>query len=252
MFWIASARPNTSRPQPFTCDIGVRKKPSVARGPKLIREIRQRQSTTRSGVRQPIETLELEGNEMAMCHENPVCQIPGARPVAFNGSCGHLQPRLAHGRRAASAWKSAGAGINGCGLYVSLGKKALIPKADVHPLSQRATAIIRCGSASAMTRSLLCPHAFLSPLEIDAAVTRALGEDPGRAGDVTAIATIPEETSARAIVVARAAGVIAGLPLVAATFAKLALETQIAANIRDGASVAAKTELMTVTGPARA
>ena len=43
-----------------------------------------------------------------------------------------------------------------------------------------------------MTRSLLCPHAFLSPLEIDAAVTRALTEDLGRAGDVTAIATIPE------------------------------------------------------------
>src|SRR5881227_1484800 len=103
-----------------------------------------------------------------------------------------------------------------------------------------------------MTRSLLCPHAFLSPLEIDAAVTRALAEDLGRAGDVTAIATIPEETSARASVVARAAGVIAGLPLVAATFAKLAPEIDIAANMRDGASVAAKTELMTVSGPARA
>jgi len=103
-----------------------------------------------------------------------------------------------------------------------------------------------------MTRSLLCPHAFLSPLEIDAAVTRALAEDLGRAGDVTAIATIPEDTSARALVVARAAGVIAGLPLVAAAFAKLAPEMEIAANIRDGASVAAKTELMTVAGPARA
>ena len=51
---------------------------------------------------------------------------------------------------------------------------------------------------------------------------------------------------------ARAAGVIAGLPLVAATFAKLAPEIDIAANMRDGASVAAKTELMTVSGPARA
>ena len=33
-----------------------------------------------------------------------------------------------------------------------------------------------------MPRSLLCPDAFLSPLEIDAAVTRALAEDLGRAG----------------------------------------------------------------------
>jgi len=103
-----------------------------------------------------------------------------------------------------------------------------------------------------MARSLLCPDAFLSPLEIDAAVTRALAEDLGRAGDITATATIPEETPARAIVVARAAGVISGLPLVAATFAKLAPEIDIAANMRDGASVAAKTELMTVSGPARA
>ena len=45
-----------------------------------------------------------------------------------------------------------------------------------------------------MTTSLLCPDAFLSPLEIDAAVTRALAEDLGRAGDVTSIATIPEDT----------------------------------------------------------
>ena len=103
-----------------------------------------------------------------------------------------------------------------------------------------------------MTRSLLCPDAFLSPLEIDAAVTRALAEDLGRAGDVTAIATIPEDTPARAIVVARAAGVISGLALVAATFAKLAPETEIAAATRDGSAAAAKTALMTVTGPARA
>ncbi len=44
--------------------------------------------------------------------------------------------------------------------------------------------------------SLLCPDAFLSPLEIDAIVTRALAEDLGRAGDVTSTATIPEDTQA--------------------------------------------------------
>src|SRR5215475_1685294 len=103
-----------------------------------------------------------------------------------------------------------------------------------------------------MARSLLCPDAFLSPLEIDAAVTRALAEDLGRAGDITATATIPEDTPARAIVVARTAGVISGLPLVAAAFAKLAPEIEIAADMRDGSAVAAKTALMTVTGPARA
>ena len=103
-----------------------------------------------------------------------------------------------------------------------------------------------------MTTSLLCPDAFLNPLEIDAAVTRALNEDLGRAGDVTSLATIPESTPARAIVVAREAGVIAGLPLVAATFAKLAPDIEIAAKLRDGANVTARTALMTVAGPARA
>src|SRR5258708_24571877 len=103
-----------------------------------------------------------------------------------------------------------------------------------------------------MARSLLCPDAFLSPLEIDAAVTRALAEDLGRAGDITATATIPEDTPARAIVVARAAGVISGLPLVAAAFAKLAPEIEIAANARDGSAVAAKTALMAGGGAAPA
>src|SRR5262245_41404081 len=103
-----------------------------------------------------------------------------------------------------------------------------------------------------MTTSLLCPDAFLSRLEIDAVVTRALAEDLGRAGDVTSIATVPESAQARAVVVARKAGVISGLPLAAAAFAKLAPETTISPQARDGARVAEKTTLMTIEGPARA
>ena len=103
-----------------------------------------------------------------------------------------------------------------------------------------------------MPQSLLCPDAFLSPLEIDDVVTRALAEDLGRAGDVTSIATIPEDATAHAIVVARKAGVIAGLPLVAAAFRKLAPDVAITPHARDGTSVATKTALMHVTGPARA
>src|SRR6516165_266880 len=67
MFWIASARPNTSLPQSLACDIGVRKKPSVARGPKLIMEMKHPHTTITTGVRQPsVEALETDGNEMAM------------------------------------------------------------------------------------------------------------------------------------------------------------------------------------------
>jgi nicotinate-nucleotide pyrophosphorylase (carboxylating) len=103
-----------------------------------------------------------------------------------------------------------------------------------------------------MTSSLLCPDAFLSPLENDEAVTRALAEDLGRAGDVTSIATVPEGTQGRAVVAARKGGCIAGLPLVEAAFRKLAPGMEIKAHARDGDTVAAKTSLMTVTGPARA
>jgi len=100
--------------------------------------------------------------------------------------------------------------------------------------------------------SLFCPDAFLSPLAVDAAVTRALDEDLGRAGDVTSIATIPEDAQARALVVARAGGIIAGLPLMTATFQKLAPEIEMSACVRDGAIVAPKTTLMRLSGPARA
>ena len=102
------------------------------------------------------------------------------------------------------------------------------------------------------TTSLLYPEGFLSPLEIDAAVERALAEDLGRAGDVTSIATIPAGTPAHAVVVARKAGAISGLPLVAAAFRRLAPDINIKAGARDGDFVTAKTELMNIAGDARA
>src|SRR5579859_6734641 len=75
---------------------------------------------------------------------------------------------------------------------------------------------------SAAPMSLFCADAFVSPLEIEAAVTRALAEDLGRAGDITSIATVPDQTRGHAVVVARKAGVVSGLPLVAAAFRRLA------------------------------
>jgi len=100
--------------------------------------------------------------------------------------------------------------------------------------------------------SLLNPEAFLSPLAIDAAVARALDEDLGRAGDVTSMATIPEMTPARAIMVARQAGVIAGLSLAVATFQKLSADVRIEPHIRDGATVKKGQHVLTISGPARA
>ena len=78
------------------------------------------------------------------------------------------------------------------------------------------------GTETLIEQSLLYPGGFISPLEIEDAVTRALAEDLGRAGDVTSIATIPPGTPSRTVMVARKAGTIAGLPLAAACFRKLA------------------------------
>jgi nicotinate-nucleotide pyrophosphorylase (carboxylating) len=100
--------------------------------------------------------------------------------------------------------------------------------------------------------SPLHPDAFLSPLAIDEAVQRALDEDLGRAGDITSIATIPQTTPARAVMIARQAGVIAGLPLAVAVFQKLSPELSIEVNVRDGDIVGAGERLLTISGPARA
>jgi nicotinate-nucleotide pyrophosphorylase (carboxylating) len=100
--------------------------------------------------------------------------------------------------------------------------------------------------------SLLQPDAFLSPLAIEEAVQRALDEDLGRAGDITSIATIPEATRAHAVMIARQAGVIAGLPLAVATFYKLSPDININADFRDGASVAKGAQVLTISGSARA
>lgn len=95
------------------------------------------------------------------------------------------------------------------------------------------------------------PDAFLSPFAIEEAVVRALDEDFGRAGDVTSTATVPAALRGRAVVAARQAGVIAGLPLVEAAYRRLDQRTVIAAHVGDGAAVTAGTVLMTLEGGAR-
>lgn len=107
-------------------------------------------------------------------------------------------------------------------------------------------------AAAPPPRSLFCPDAFISPLEVEDAVTRALAEDLGRAGDVTSIATVPETARARAVMVARAPGTIAGLPLAQAVFRRLSPAIEIVAHAGDGMAVEAKTKLLSVSGNARA
>ena len=107
-------------------------------------------------------------------------------------------------------------------------------------------------ATSRLATSLKRADAFLSPLEIEAAVTRALDEDLGRAGDITSTATIPEDRAGRAVVVARQAGVIAGLPLVVMAFRRLDPDIAITPHARDGEAASRGAKLMTISGNAQA
>jgi nicotinate-nucleotide pyrophosphorylase (carboxylating) len=101
-----------------------------------------------------------------------------------------------------------------------------------------------------MSMDLLAPGAFLSPLVIDEAVRRALAEDLGRAGDITTAATIPGDAIARARLIARKSGSLAGL--VCARYAFLTLDENISfrAKSRDGEKVDSGTVLAEIEGPA--
>ena len=80
-FWMANAIENTSRPQWLVCDSGVRKKPSEERGPKLIIAIRQPQTTTTTGVRQPNAIAETVADFACIRMIRNIAQAPGARGI---------------------------------------------------------------------------------------------------------------------------------------------------------------------------
>lgn len=80
----------------------------------------------------------------------------------------------------------------------------------------------------------------------------ALAEDFGLGGDITSEATIPAGTHARASLVARAPGTLAGLEIALAAFALLDPSSTFANERRDGDEIAAKTTLATIACDARA
>lgn len=98
-------------------------------------------------------------------------------------------------------------------------------------------------------------EAGLPAAEVERIVRAALAEDLGPSGrDVTSVATIPAEQVDTAEVVARADGVVAGLPVLAAVFELAAGEgrpVEVSLRARDGARVSRGDVLAVVTGPTR-
>jgi nicotinate-nucleotide pyrophosphorylase (carboxylating) len=99
------------------------------------------------------------------------------------------------------------------------------------------------------------PHplpAPLSPLVVDDLVRMALKEDLGRAGDITAQATIPAGRPATALFRAREPGVVAGVQFIAATFQAVDPAAQVRLSRADGDRLSKGDVIAEVSGPARA
>jgi len=99
------------------------------------------------------------------------------------------------------------------------------------------------------------PRADLVPLPhiaYEALVRSALLEDLGLGGDVTSEATVPQHTFARATLVARKPGVLAGLDVALSAFRALDANARCDASLADGASFAAHATLAHIESDARA
>jgi nicotinate-nucleotide pyrophosphorylase (carboxylating) len=88
--------------------------------------------------------------------------------------------------------------------------------------------------------------------DLQSFVAGALAEDLGAGGDITSNAVIPAEARLDAVMDSRDAAVIAGLPIAEAFFRALDPGCAITHLVRDGDEVAAGTDLMRITGNARA
>lgn len=92
----------------------------------------------------------------------------------------------------------------------------------------------------------------LPALLIEPIVREALREDLGRAGDVTSAAVIPVGTQMKAAMVARQAGVVAGMQCAEIAFRLMDVGAVVAVRKRDGDSVAPGDMVLEVSGDARA
>ena len=88
--------------------------------------------------------------------------------------------------------------------------------------------------------------------DIDAFVRAVLAEDMGAGGDVTSQTVIPADARFAGVMDSRDAIVVAGLPLAEAFFRALDPDVTIDRPVEDGARVDAGTDLMRITGNARA
>lgn len=93
---------------------------------------------------------------------------------------------------------------------------------------------------------------MLPPALITSSVAYALAEDLGLAGDITSAACIPKGRSARLVIAARQAGIMAGIALARETFHQMDATLDVTAHQSDGDRIAAGGGVLTVSGNAHA
>jgi nicotinate-nucleotide pyrophosphorylase (carboxylating) len=92
----------------------------------------------------------------------------------------------------------------------------------------------------------------LEGFDLDRFIAETLAEDLGEGGDITSAAVIPAEARFAGVMDSREAIVVAGLPVAEAFFRRLDPEVAIERLAREGDSVVAGTDLLRLSGKARA
>jgi len=93
---------------------------------------------------------------------------------------------------------------------------------------------------------------FLPEFDLDAFVRATLAEDLGSGGDITSMAVIPADAVFTGVMDSRDAISVAGLPIAERFFRALAPDMVIEILVEEGACVPAGTDLMRLSGNARA
>src|SRR5260370_6123542 len=102
-----------------------------------------------------------------------------------------------------------------------------------------------------LTAPFVAAPVFPASAAVDAIIRLALAEDVGR-GDLTTEATVSPEASATAELLQKAPGVVCGLPVVAAVFARLDPRVQVTPQVDEGSFDAGRRVVAHITGPAAA
>jgi len=95
-------------------------------------------------------------------------------------------------------------------------------------------------------------ESVIEGFDLDAFVTATLAEDLGPGGDITSAAVIPEGARFIGTMASRDAITVAGLPIAEAFFQHLDADVIIERLVEDGTSVPAGTDLLRLSGQARA